>query len=601
MKPLRPLELIVNKFRNMNDISFKLGRMITVVSGQNGVGKSSLVSLISSGSGLSRKAAMGSNFQPEFYDFFNLDPSEDYTSYDLYIQYYDDQDKFTVTKKLTFKDDSETNRGIRVIPRTSNRFSKDKSLKQIEADVKAKYGFGGAARVPIPTIYLSLSRLYPLGEKKKDTSIFQIKKNNHLYHQEANRKFEQWYNYVLPNSIIDCNNLYKIEKKTSSRASLHMDLSHTPALSQSIGQDNLGNIISALIDIYLLSKESSYNGALLCIDEVDVSLHPDAQIRLIELFSQLAKELKIQFVLTTHSLTIIKRMLKLEKNNDNDFSLVYFKNPSSPYVSHRTEYELLEADLFGKTTFNMPKPKIYFEDTEGSQLFWLLFESFRFQYNRFERDHSDYELFDKRREYKKRILQLKNLVDLDHKVKPISVFLGCEEFFKLEDADLYFKRVMIILDGDARIKEPSLKPKISDYLDKEYVSNGNTERKHNPNFCFLPSFFSPEAFVYKVLREMIIQDLKYKQFWRGLEDYEEVSLFTPDKVKLYFSKLGDHFKTDEIKACFNDELRLFISKSGFLNYYYSDDSKVEELIDFFENIDRAYTMTKSLTIANRFL
>ena len=39
--------------------------------GENGVGKSNLVSLIASGSGLNRKANFGSNLQPEFYSFFN--------------------------------------------------------------------------------------------------------------------------------------------------------------------------------------------------------------------------------------------------------------------------------------------------------------------------------------------------------------------------------------------------------------------------------------------------------------------------------------------------------------------------------------------------
>ena len=54
-----------------------------------------------------------------------------------------------------------------------------------------------------------------------------------------------------------------------------MDIVNTPTLSQSIGQDNIGNIISALVDIYVLSLQDGYEGALLCIDEIDVSLHPD--------------------------------------------------------------------------------------------------------------------------------------------------------------------------------------------------------------------------------------------------------------------------------------------------------------------------------------
>ena len=40
------------------------------------------------------------------------------------------------------------------------------------------YGVGADGRVKIPTIYLSLSRLYPLGERKDTVKISKINKNN---------------------------------------------------------------------------------------------------------------------------------------------------------------------------------------------------------------------------------------------------------------------------------------------------------------------------------------------------------------------------------------------------------------------------------------
>ena len=143
------------------------------------------------------------------------------------------------------------------------------------------YGIGGDARIAIPTIYLSLSRLYPLGEQKGTVDLKQISKKNQLYTREADLKYRAWYNSVIPNAISDENDITIINKKNSPRSSLHMKLLDTPPLSQSIGQDNVGNIISAFVDVYLLSLEPNYSGALLCIDEVDVSLHPDTQKRLL--------------------------------------------------------------------------------------------------------------------------------------------------------------------------------------------------------------------------------------------------------------------------------------------------------------------------------
>ena len=219
--------------------------------------------------------------------------------------------------------------------------------------------------------------MYPLGERKETVKITEIRKTNPFYQKNADEKYKYWYNTVIPNSIKNEAVLSKVEKNTCSRASLHMDINNTPTLSQSIGQDNLGNIISALVDIYMLSLDDDYKGALLCIDEIDVSLHPDTQIRLLDLFNQLSEELSIQFVVSTHSLTILKEVLKKEKRNSADFKVVYLKTPSAPYVTDRKSYELLKADMFGSLSFQHPKVKVYFEDEIGKALFGMLMDAFR--------------------------------------------------------------------------------------------------------------------------------------------------------------------------------------------------------------------------------
>ena len=70
-------------------------------------------------------------------------------------------------ERLSFKDDTAFDRRIRVIPRTSN-YKQEITLTSREAvdQVKSKFGVGGSARIPMPTIYLSISRVYPLGEKR---------------------------------------------------------------------------------------------------------------------------------------------------------------------------------------------------------------------------------------------------------------------------------------------------------------------------------------------------------------------------------------------------------------------------------------------------
>ena len=610
-KRIRPYQFNIEYFRNFKEVSFELGRKITVISGQNGVGKSNLLSLIASGSGVNKKSVLGSNFQPEFYDFFNVDKDEDFENYKLYVTYVEDDGTTALTKRLSFKDDTKTGRGIRIIPRTTNVNIEDCTLKQAEEKAKMEYDVGGAARVRIPTIYLSLSRLYPLGERKDTVKITEIRKTNSFYQKKADEKYKCWYNTVIPNSIKNEAVLSKVEKNTCSRASLHMDINNTPTLSQSIGQDNLGNIISALVDIYMLSLDDDYKGALLCIDEIDVSLHPDTQIRLLDLFNQLSEELNIQFVVSTHSLTILKEVLKKEKRNSTDFKVVYLKTPSAPYVTDRKSYELLKADMFGSLSFQRPKVKVYFEDEIGKAVFGMLMDAFRNIYHAVESNietpvlrNSSYV-----RDYAKindSIHSLGGLLQFTDNTKYISTVLGCEELFKVNDADEYFKRVIFILDGDARYKDPLQKPKIRDYLDEKYDPKKLhlNDRNHTRNICFLPDYFAPESFLYAIIHTISTKPMEHLSFWRGLDSNETTALYTSEKIGTMFAGLSGEYNNDDLKDIFTDsfenEVWQFIKKSDIVTYYYSDYRTVGELLSFLENVKKAYDMALPITLSNRY-
>lgn len=608
---LKLINVDVDNFRSFHGVQFDIGRKITAISGQNGVGKSNLVSLIASGSGLNRKANFGSSFQPEFYSFFNIDTAEDYSSYELYLKYEEAGKPGYVVKKLTFKDDTATKRGIRVIPRTSNR-GLNIGYKEAEQKAKDNFDVGGAARIPIPTIYLSISRLYPLGERRETVTITPIRKTNKLYQKEADAKFREWYNFVIPGSIRNDAALSMIEKKTSSRASLYMDMERTPTLSQSVGQDNIGNIVSALVDVYILSKQSEYTGAIICIDEIEVSLHPDTQLRMLTLLDKLTDELDIQIVVSTHSLTILKEMLKKQEKKPRDYAVVYLKNPSAPMVTQHHSYELLKADLLGQTTFDRPKPKIYFEDEVGRHIFQLLVRSFDQQC---ETLSNGSELRGQgtpidTMPLKHKIKVLEEFRNIEPNLIPMVMNLGCEELIRIAERDAnYFSRVIFLLDGDARYKDPAQKPKVKDFLLSQYNALGVSNRKHTPNICFLPNYFAPESYLYRIIFDLTHQENNHAVFWRTLDQKEETALYTATKIRDIFSALPENFNNDDLKTIFGDyhydsdmnsEIWKFVDKSSLLDYYYGDYSTIDELLKFFSAFKNAYEMTKSKTLANRF-
>lgn len=602
IKTIRPASMTIEKFRNFKNIRFNLGKQITLISGQNGVGKSNLLSLIASSSGLNKKSALGSNFQPDFNDFFSIDQSERFSEYSLYVDFNDDANKQVLRKKLTFKDDTSRNRGIRIIPRTSRFLSDDtRTVREVEKEAKDKFGVGGAARVPVPTIYLSISRLYPLGEKKDNVSVKEYARKNSLYQMNANTVFSEWYNKVIPNSIKAESQLSIIEKaKISRRASFHMEMYHTPALSQSVGQDNLGNIISALVDVYLLSQQADYQGALVCIDEVDVSLHPDTQIRLLELMDLLAKELNIQFVLTTHSLTCLKEIAQKQEKNPEDYVIVYLKNPSMPYVQQKNGYYALKADLFNNMTYNPPVPKVYFEDRVGESLFRMLIESLEDAIDKVKTTGWLRDKNGRSEEINKQLLELESIMGIEKKLKLMPVEVGCDQLINLSNIDKYFKRVIMVLDGDVRIKNGKdvMKPSVCDYLERWY--EGKEIRKHDRNICFFPGYFPPESFLYKIIYFLVKNQGENYMFWRSLDSSEETCMYTVDKISEKIMRLSGKFTNDDIKKLFNEEMWQFISKSHLLKYYYGSYKTVEPLIKFGNDFINAYKIAKMLTLQNKY-
>ena len=73
--------------------------------------------------------------------------------------------------------------------------------------------------------------------------------------------------------------------------------------SISSGEDNLGHILIKLLAFKnnRIHTNGNLNG-ILCIDEIEASMHPVAQEKLFDILYSFAKQYQIQIVFTTHSL-----------------------------------------------------------------------------------------------------------------------------------------------------------------------------------------------------------------------------------------------------------------------------------------------------------
>lgn len=601
----------VVKFRNFVNISFPVGKKITLISGQNGVGKSTLLSLIASGSGKSGSGKLHNNFQPLFTEYFHIDEEEDFENYRMFTTYKvitNDGAHDSLVKRLSLKNDAKCNRGVRIIPRTVNGENRFSSNGEAGEYAKEHFSVGQSARVEIPTIYLSVSRLQPLGElyEKKgiETRVTKLSRKSVLYSMGINDVFQKWYNFVIPKTVKDEGELTLVDKTVSARQSLHMDMENIPLFSQSVGQDNVGSIISALVDLYILSQDPDFPGAIMCVDEIDVSLHPDTQKRMLYLLEKIAQEINVQFFLTSHSLIMIEEVLRQQKKSPDDYSLVYFKNPTLPMVTKQTDFNLLREDLFGKSFYQRPKIKVYFEDEIARELFNLLIKAYLDQFNESEsKDDKD------RIEFLTKVggCSPSILVNIKDQLELIPMKIGCEDLLKLSIKDDDLKRKIFVIDGDARFK--SNKPMIKDYIDdSNFEIKGQNDRSTHPNVCFLPSPFAPESFLYRIIYQISHGELDHYSFWNDLDSREITALYTPDKVRNLIDLGLEDYNNDDIKKKFgsntdaeirieNNDLWKFVIDSNILSYYFRDIGKLKYLVQFVNSVVKAYKMAYSSAVS----
>lgn len=570
----------VNNFRKFTNIEMHIGKKITVISGINGIGKSSLLSLISSSTGTYDKRISGTNFQPEFSDYFQVDEKENYDKYKLFVEFdsqvYHNESSYFLTKRLGFRNDTRTGRGIRVLPRNSKPLQEiihkeeaiDKesniTIKEANKEASKQLNITDSRRIPLPTIYLSLSRLYPLGETRLEISELNNRAN--FIQRGYYKQYATMYNDVFPNSI-DINNTQAsiLTKQVTGKKRININPNNSSPTTQSVGQDNLGSIIGAITDFYALKDQlgSDYKGGVLCIDELDASLHPSALLSLFNLLNEETAEdkLNLQVLITTHSLTILNRIISLEKKSPEDYSLIYFKDPDLPRLSQIKSYTALKADMFDDYSFISPKINVYFEDETTERVFKLV---------------NDVLL-------NKKIIKPDFLNNLNY----INIQLGKMQLEKLPELDTYFKSTLIIIDGDAKLKNKPCNNEAMLTDISAYEKSHTAKNIKYPNIVSLPTFFTPEIFLFNLIKEFVVYYGHYRRFWNSLELIQEFSNYTISRVMELF-KISSDTKYPDIhgkKDWFNKAIN-FVGKSNMLEYYLAN-SKTDILSSYSDNLSKA--------------
>lgn len=531
-------EINIKQYRKLKNINFEFLKGVNIISGTNGTCKTSLLHIISNSfQAVNKKVewledvkvletikALNKLNNPKIEtltrgDNEYNDPAFGVKGTLFTCKYYNE-------KILEFRRHNSTKDNI-------HRFA-----------LKPPYSKGKSESLPLlPVIYLGLFRLFSFGEFDKDDDIKQISKK-------------------IPDDYLEeIKNLYKdftgieIEYKNQSdmggiknRAEFKSTKDGVDSNTISAGEDNLLIILTALVSLKYyfenITREKNEVESLLLIDEIDASLHPAFQIRLLDLFKEYSEKYKIQVIFTTHSISLLEYALSQKQK------VIYLiDNIDEVSIMEPVDKYKIEMFLKNKAKKDIYLPKsipIFTEDEEARFFLKGLIDFYNTQDESF-----------------------KKISTMFHFVK---ANLSCEALRSIFQDDEILRstmRAICILDGDQNFE-----------IKKHIIK--------------LPGDKSPEIFLFQYAEHLYNNNL---DFWNDVDVQEQgfTKLFYRDNVKKEIesierkiqelAEMGKSSKgkrREESKKIFNEYITFF---SFIMKYWLNDETNKDKIEEFFKNLN----------------
>lgn len=498
-------KIVLHKFRQFGEIP--IAKRLTVIAGHNATGKSTLLAILANSCEWKNATPLiKPTFRGEFREIIKAslehDPQYQKAIEILFSGTSDKEEEFIVPFRTTWQDKGKR---FRLIPK--------------HHDQEGKLGY--------PIIYLGLSRLYPLGECNDAAALKSVPVITDYFSEYPDEK--KWlikaYNRILSQSgIIGVDPRLHPDLKKKVFAGVESDTYN--GLCNSSGQDNLGQILLSILSFKKLksqieSAEAIWNGGILLIDELDATLHPAAQVRLLDLLYQESKELNLQIVFTTHSLSILEHFYeKDDALRYKDSTIVYITTQNKVLsVKETPPFPEIRNDMLVIDPAALSQPPVLVL-TEDAETRWFLNEILP--------------------EYIKR------------QIKMPEMGWGCNELVKFNQETFpALQKSLIVVDGDFNSGDPL-----------KY------------NVLKLPGGSSPEAIIYTFLKsldpehELLNNSSGINK--RSLEEYGPFSSKYNDytqnrkKYKMWFQNNMDYLISLRVISywteSYNDAINSFIKE-----------------------------------------
>ena len=503
-------KISILKYRGFENVDFQLGLNITAISGLNGTQKTTILGMLSQPFSITddenpmknEKPLCGGTYKSDFSNKFKFSAEFDKAGLHEWT--------------LHFKDESTPSYTVESI----SRDAKAGTIRFWKKGNREK----GSGYIQLPVIYLSLKRLLPIAEDNTlaENSEVTLSAEEFTFYQE-------WFNKILiltrdKEKVTSYKYLSSTHKQTLGANTDHYDWKVNSA-----GQDNVSKILLAILSFKRLLKKypEDYKGGILAIDEIDATLYPGSQIKLIEALIKFSSQFKIQVIFTTHSLTILKEISKFkdEKHRKDQIKLMFLaKEDGKVDVKNDVEYDFIKNHLNRVVTGKSQTTKInvYTEDREGIT-------------------------------FAKYLLGTKT-----RNLNFINIPLGCSNLIQLSTAKLppfIFPNSIIILDGDVK-SDPTLFKKV----------------KSMKNILLLPSNKSPEQLLSDFLDSKQDSDPIWKKMDVSFDHGVCFGTYSYDEVQT---------KREKAKKWFNEHLNLWgVNASKVLKFWKAENN---DLVDEFNS------------------
>lgn len=489
----------IEKFRAFENASFTLGKRITAISGRNATQKTTVLGMIGQPFTISKdhpmygcKTINGYNFRSQFKEKFKISPEHDVIG----------QHKW----KLELHNGVYEQNYYAVESIARRQSGQAPTLRFWNAESRAR----GAGYIQLPVYFLSLSRLFPIGESGKTKAV-----PSTLTPEELSYCITH-YRTILSIQHMGDNPDVGLEKGASSKTFAGVSDDTHDIFTNSAGEGNIMRIILAVLSFKRLKEQygRDYRGGILLIDELDATLYGFSQAKLVDYLWQVAGDYKIQIVFTTHSPIILKCVNKYQRKERHDkginlppfaydSSIVYLepqydregtRTIMPKNISTSTELGQILNDINLSISTGNSKINIYCEDTRAVSFL---------QY----------------------VLSAALTINLDLYMSFIDINLGWTNYVQLAEKGVpEFRNNVIVLDGDV--------PQKREYRSKE------TAIRDSGNFIFLPL----------VIEEGLFRALKdHGAFSRFQESFSRVPGFTYDVCFNNWPLDADSYGTNDFK------------------------------------------------------